>query len=260
MYWYCGRLTDATQLALPVDEPGLLFGATLFSTLRVCGGRPVAWQEHRARLQTSVAALGWQQPNWTQVEGGVSALAERYPVLRVTLFPDGCEWITGRSLPSALSVWQQEGVRALVVSGWERSLPGHKTGNYLACWQARRQARAYDAQEAILTDTAGAWLETSTGNLWGWRAGTWLTPPVEEGILPGIARSQLLAALKARERSVAQLPWTPELVTEFEMLAYCNCIVGVVPLSEVRWPTGQTRRFAVDRPALRALQRLQAGC
>ena len=46
----------------------------------------------------------------------------------------------------------------------------HKTGNYLACWLAKNAgAKKVGAQEAILTSDQGEWLETSTGNLWGWK-------------------------------------------------------------------------------------------
>ncbi len=255
MYWYDGELANATQLTLPIDEPGLLFGATTFSTLRAIEGQPLAWEAHRARLQATVTALGWQPPQWAQLERGVSEMAARYPVLRVTLFPNGCEWIVGRALPLDLARWQQEGAIALVITGLARSLPAHKTGNYLACWQARRAALAVGAQEAILTDAAGNWLETSTGNLWGWRTGTWLTPPVEAGILPGIARAQLLHRLGAQGRPALVSSWTPTLVAQLEAVAYCNCVVGVVPLREVRWPTGQTARYDAATPAIAELQK-----
>ena len=260
MYWYDGELCKATQLALPVSEPGLLFGATVFTTLRSRGGRPVVWEAHRDRLERSAIALGWQLPDWGRVERGLQELAALYPAVRVTLFPDGREWIIGRALPANLTSWQSEGVRALVVDDLARSLPAHKTGNYLACWQARRQARQRQAEEAILADAKGAWLETSTGNLWGWRQGTWLTPPLTAGILPGIARSRLWQALKAAGKSPATPVWDADLIAQFEAIAYCNCLVGVVPLREAIWPTGKTQAFAVNCPALRELQQQLPEC
>jgi 4-amino-4-deoxychorismate lyase len=41
---------------------------------------------------------------------------------------------------------------------------------------AKANAQKLNTQEAILVDAAGNWLETSTGNLWGWRDGSWWTP------------------------------------------------------------------------------------
>lgn len=255
MYWYDGEPIDSRQLTLAVDEPGLLFGATVFTTLRSRAGQPVAWSAHRDRLAGSIADLGWQFPDWDRVEEGAREIARCNPVVRVTLFPDGREWILGRSLPADLERWQQEGVRAWVVPDLARSLPAHKTGNYLACWQARALARQHDAQEAILTDAAGAWLETSTGNLWGWSQGTWLTPPLTAGILPGIARSQIWQAFAAQGRAIATPIWDAELVARLEAIAYCNCVVGAVPLREIHWPTGEVRTLAIEAPALEDLQR-----
>ena len=54
------------------------------------------------------------------------------------------------------------------------------------------------AKEAILVDESGNWLETSTGNLWGWHDGIWYTPHLDNRILPGIVRSHLLNWLKSQ--------------------------------------------------------------
>ncbi|MEB3151575.1 MAG: 4-amino-4-deoxychorismate lyase, partial [Sphaerospermopsis sp.] len=35
MYWYCGKLIESKTLELNINDPGLLFGATVFTTLRV---------------------------------------------------------------------------------------------------------------------------------------------------------------------------------------------------------------------------------
>ncbi|MEO0949224.1 MAG: aminotransferase class IV [Cyanobacteria bacterium J06641_5] len=260
MYWYGGELIDATQLTLSVDEPGLLFGATVFTTLRSRGGQPVVWEAHRDRLNDSVRDLGWQLPDWERVESGLQEIAKLYPVVRVTLFPDGREWILGRSLPADLAIWQRDGARVIVLPNVARSLPAHKTGNYLACWQVRAQARQQHAQEAIFTDASGAWLETSTGNLWGLHRGTWLTPPLAAGILPGIARSRLWETLIATGNIPATPFWDAELVAQLDAIAYSNCIVGVVPLREVRWPTGEKRVLSVDCQALRHLQQQLPEC
>jgi len=260
LYWYGGELLDATQLSLPIDEPGLLFGATVFTTLRSRAGQPVAWKAHRSRLSNSVRELCWQLPDWERLECGLREIARRYPVARVTLFPDGREWILGRSLPVDLGSWQRDGVKVVVVPNLRRSLPTHKTGNYLACWQARTQARQQHAQEAILTDATGNWLETSTGNLWGLHRGAWLTPPLAAGILPGIARSRLWEALAASKNAPATPTWSAELVAQLDAIAYSNCVVGVVPLREIIWPAGTRQPITVGCQPLRDLQRQLSEC
>ena len=153
------------------------------------------------------------------------------PVLRVTLFPDGQELILGRSLPEDLLRRQQQGIAVWIAdASYRRSLPAHKTGNYLACRQILQLAKAQGAEEAVLINSQGHWLETSTGSLWGWAHNTWWTPPLTGSILPGIMRSQLLQRLRQQGSSVCQQPWTPNVTRQFEALAYSNAVISWLPI------------------------------
>lgn len=197
------------------------------------------WQGHCDRLKSSLQAFGWSLPNWYQLRQGAKLMMAHFPVLRITIFPDGREWIIGRLLPPSLTDKQQHGVKAYIGNcELSRSLPTHKTGNYLSAWLSKVDAYKYNAQEAILVGSQGDWLETTTGNLWGWGNGTWWTPPLSAGILPGIMRSQLLNWLKASEQPVKEEPLTPKLIRSLEALAYSNCVVEIIPLREVIQATG----------------------
>lgn len=239
LFWYSGQLIQGNTLELAIDDPGLLYGAMVFTTLRVYHGsldNPLThWLQHGDRLKSSLQTFGWQSPDWTRLREGAEVLCTSYPVLRIVIFPDGREWITGRFLPADLTERQQQGVSAWLADAPEfcRALPAHKTGNYLAAWLALQKAQQLGAKEAILVDGAGRWLETSTGNLWGWKDGGWWTPPLDVGILPGVARSQLIAWLKERGTTVRESPWDRQLVKEFEAIAYTNSVVEVVPIHTV---------------------------
>lgn len=238
-FWYDGELHSGNTLTLEITDPALLYGATVFTTLRVYDRTiehpRTGWEEHCDRLCTSIQDFGWCEPDWERLYRGLRTLSQIYPVLRVAIFPDGREWITGRSLPSDLTQRQQQGITAWLADEpkFHRSLAAWKTGNYLSPWLALQAGRKYAAQEAILTDDVGNWLETSTGNLWGWQDGCWYTPPLEAGILPGLMRSRLLTSLKFQQQSVLEVPWTPEMVREFEAIAYTNSVVEIVPIHTV---------------------------
>ena len=238
-HWYDGKeKSQATSLNLTANEPGLRFGATVFTTLRVYDGsldhRLTQWQAHCDRLRHSIQQFSWQEPDWGQIRQGAETLKDIYPVLRITIFPDGKEWITGRELPPNLQASQQKGVTAWVAeASYQRSLPHHKTGNYLACWLALQAAQQQGAVEAILVNIQDEWLETSTGNLWGWRDDCWWTPPLSAGILPGTVRSRLIQHLQAQQIRIQEAPWTPKLRQGFEAIAYSNSAVEVIPLRTI---------------------------
>jgi branched-subunit amino acid aminotransferase/4-amino-4-deoxychorismate lyase len=230
-YWWTGQLHVGNTLDLSIDDPGFIYGATVFTTLRIYHQNPqhplTALEAHLKRLEIQVDALGWEAPSWEQVNLAVHALAPNYPVLRITLLPDGRELVTGRALPPDLEQNQQQGVVLLALEGG-RSWPHLKTGNYLVSFQAFRKAEAQGAQEAILMQE-GTWLETSRGNLWAWDGSQYLTPP-EEGCLAGIFRQQLLSRLAHLEIPYAVVPFTPERQRSFQAVGYGNSVVELLPV------------------------------
>lgn len=265
MFWYNGQRMDGSTLEIAIDDPGLLYGATVFTTLRVYQQslhHPLThWDRHCSRLLSSLQTFGWSLPDWQRLREGAQTLSASYPVLRITIFPDGREWITGRFLPPDLAQRQQQGITAWLADAsvsqlnlieidrgdkgekveytkatsyeYQRSLPTHKTGNYLSAWLAQQAARRMGATEAILSDAHGNWLETSTGNLWGWQEGCWWTPSLDAGILPGVARSQLIDWLQLHDCKVQEATWDTNRVLQFEAIAYTNSVVEIIPIHTV---------------------------
>ena len=258
-FWYNGALfEDDAEAPAFVGDEGLRFGASVFTTARVydasLSDSRTQWIDHCDRLTHSLRAFRWPSPNWADIEQGCWHLKNRYPVLRITIFPDGREWITGRQLPVNLAQDQKNGVICWVAPAeYARSLPTHKTGNYLACWLARQQAQAHEAHEAILTSPGGEWLETATGNLWGWANGKWFTP-ITRSCLPGIMRSRLQQVLMESGQTVGTQAWNTEQVMRFEAIAYSNCAVQLLPIRTIL--NGTTKlEYDPNHDAIRTLQR-----
>ncbi len=261
MFWYNGELIEGEILPLNINDPGLLYGATIFTTLRVYQAsldHPLThWNSHCDRLHQSIQQLGWTAPNWQHIKSESEQLLQHYPVLRITIFSDGREWITGRFLPADLAENQAQGVLGWVANDslFQRSLATHKTGNYLGAWLALQQARQLAAHEAILIDNQGNWLETSTGNLWGWKANCWWTPSLREEILPGIARSHLFNGLKSQGLKVQENQWTGDFIADLEIIAYSNSVVEVIPFSKILHLKHELN-YDPCHPALKQLRRL----
>jgi 4-amino-4-deoxychorismate lyase len=235
MYWYNGKSFDSQTIELNIDDPGLLYGATVFTTLRTDNSNSTL-KLHYQRLRSSIIDLDWLEPKWANIDRAYAYLAPHFPVLRITIFPDGRELITGRELPPQLTNWQTEGVTVNIAHrDYIRSIPQHKTGNYLAPWLALKQARTQNIQETILINDRGDWLETSTGNLWGYRDGCWHTPPLTAGILPGIEREEIIDRL---HRQVVEIEWAQEWVKTLESIAYSNSVIHLIPIHTVITPAG----------------------
>lgn len=259
-YWYTGQWFDQDQISLNTFDPSFIFGATIFTTLRVFNHSledpRTRWEKHGDRLRNAVKNIHWAEPDWERITTGATKVAEHYPVVRITLLSDGRELILGRQLPDDLAEKQQDGIAAWVAADslYQRPQAAFKTGNYLGAWQALQQAIQRGAGEAILISTTGEWLETATGNLWGFAAGKFYTPPLGN-ILSGVMRSHLIQQLEKSNVPVLETPWDRALIQNLEAIAYSNSVVGVIPFTEILGADLQ-RNVKPDHSALRQLQQL----
>ncbi|MBL1210888.1 aminotransferase class IV [Geminocystis sp. GBBB08] len=237
MFYYDGELQENNHIQLDINNYDWLYGATVFTTLRVYHkslNYPLTnWQNHCDRLKSSITEFEWIMPDWERIVRESKYLLNYFSVLRITIFPDGKELIMGRELPLNLEEKQEKGIQGLVCldSKIKRSLALHKTGNYLAPYLALQQAKNQDYDEAILTDINNNWLETSTGNLWGYKQGIWFTPDLDTGILPGIVRSMII---KNANFPIKINHWTSEFVEDLEAIAYSNSVVEIISFSKIK--------------------------
>jgi branched-chain amino acid aminotransferase len=67
---------------------------------------------------------------------------------------------------------------------------------------ARREAVERGADDAIMLNTQDHVACATVGNVFFRMAGVWVTPPIADGILPGLARRRFLAELGAIESSM----------------------------------------------------------
>jgi para-aminobenzoate synthetase/4-amino-4-deoxychorismate lyase len=105
----------------------------------------------------------------------------------------------------------------------------HKTSNRNTyTLRARRHPHADDV---VLVNERGQVTETSTANLAAHLDGTWWTPPLDAGCLPGIERGRLVELGQLRER-----PLTPQDLRRAKALAVLNSLRGWRPALLISGP------------------------
>ncbi len=214
--WLNGAQLAAHQARIDPADRGFTLGDGVFETLRAITGVPEYADQHLERLRHGARVLGIDIPYTDTVlldaltgiaDGADCALrltATRGPMARGVL-PVGpsCTTvlITASPLPAVLPP-----ARVMIARGTlrnERSpLSRIKSLNYLDSIIARREAHAAGYDDALLLNTRGTLAEASAANIFLLCNGRWVTPPVEDGALPGLARARLLARGVAVEASV----------------------------------------------------------
>lgn len=208
-----GEILPLEQATVSVLDRGLLYGDTVFETLRTYGGRPFLLDRHVQRLERSAATTGIAVPLSAadierEVRAALQAAGNDESYIRVTL--------TRGAGPPGLDPSRATGPRRIVLvtplgppaadvsTGLEAvtfatgriasmsSTRGAKTGNYLESIMAVRAAREQGADDALLLDAEGRVIQGASSNVFFVEEGRLVTPPVEAGILAGITRGVVL--------------------------------------------------------------------
>ena len=254
--WLNGRLVRGEEAALPVWDRGARDGGALFETLRVYSGKPFAWEQHLERLVISAAELGFPVPPAPlmlreAVDQVLAAEKLADAVVRITVtrgVPGGRPvrtgaWVEAESLASRL--WagarrrdRDPGGGARLVLSQQPFSPGwlgrHKTTSRLAWDLAREEARAADADEALLVSPAGHVLEGAASNVFAVRADdVVVTPPLEADVLPGVTRAFVLALCEQLGIEVREVPLPLEVMSLADEVFLTNSVQEVLPVTEL---------------------------
>ncbi|MCP9780941.1 MULTISPECIES: aminotransferase class IV [Cyanobium] len=207
-----GRWGTPQTLTLPISDRGLQLADGLFETLLVEAGHAWLLEEHLGRWQSSAALLGLPPPPGAATVQPLIAAAIERSGIGTALGSSGAlrlNWSRGSGArgidpPSncSPSFWLQlsaikpcfEPVRVIVSATETRSatslLSRCKSFAYGASIQARRQALEAGADDALLASSAGGLCCGTSANLLVWRGGSWITPPLSSGCLPGVMRQR----------------------------------------------------------------------
>lgn len=247
-----GRFVDAEQAKLACNDGTVLFGDSLFETLKAQEGHIQFLDQHLDRLELAARLLNFPCDR-PALRSALLETAARLTApmarLRLTLSRGP---MAGLALPAAESGHffinaapyqepdsseRQQGVVCVFAPNRRVNplshLPQLKRGNYADCLYAADYARRKGAREALFQTEDGQVLEGATSNLFIIKNDTLLTPPAGELVLAGIIRRQVLLTaqglgLPAKERPVT----VDELFTADEAFL-TNSLFGLLPIAQI---------------------------
>lgn len=215
---------------LDLARSGARFGEGCFETLRLQAGRPWRLAQHLARLAEGCAFLGLPEP---PPETELSAFLAQHRigrelpqgVLRL-LAVDGTLRVWAESAPAPVGQPLSIGISAEVTRFSESPLNRFKTLSYLENRLLQREAAARGLFEVIALNEWERLTDGGRCSLFLQLEGRWVTPPVSEGALPGIAREALLEAGWAEVRSLRR-----EAFDSAERAVLVNALRGAMPVA-----------------------------
>lgn len=254
------RRVDAID---PCDR-GLAYGDGVFETILVHVGKPVWWDGHLSRLRSGCEVLGIDCPDPIFLRHEVDALVgdSRRGVLKLVVTRGVGE--RGYALPTTaiptvlmtLSTAPPAPPNDGLNLRWcetplsiQPRLAGIKHLNRLEQVVARAEWDGANPQEpaiheGLMCDTSGRVVCATSANLFAFRDGRWITPPVIDSGIAGVCRRWILDHVAgAAERELTRVE-----VESADSLVLCNAVRGILPVVAL----GSRRWFA--RPDASALR------
>lgn len=241
-----GAFLPSGQARIPVEDGALLYGRGAFETFRARRGTVYLLERHYARLKASAEAVGIPVPlTLPELRAAVQELTERCGLedarvrLTLTAGPEGrgpCLFILAWPATDYPEQVYKEGISALVARARRNEtspLCRVKTLNYLDNLLAREEARRRGAQEAIFLNTRGLLADGSATSLFVVREDGLLTPPVEDGALPGVTRSAVMDLARAADIDIREASLTLEDLQSAQEAFLTNAVGGVMPLTSI---------------------------
>ena len=237
--YFNGEFVPVDGARIPASDQAVTFGRGVYETYRARNGSVFLLDGHVARLREGASVVGIKiPPGISHLAEIVRDLTDRCGIedarvrLTLTAGPAGEEpslLIQARPATDHPAAMYERGMAA-IVSGVRRNetspLSRVKSLNCLDSVMSREQAVKVGADTGLLLNTHGNVAEASTANVFIVRGGAILTPPVEDGALPGVTRSFVL-----QEASEATLTLNDVLSADEVFLT--GAVMGIMPLVRV---------------------------
>ena len=250
-----GTLVENTANSL-IENRGFLFGDAVFETCKIVNNRVLFLEDHYFRLMSSMRILRMEIPMHFTMEfleeeflNLVKANAmENSARVRMTVFRNH----GGFYLPETNEISYL--IQSTELKSTEYSMDGksyevdlfkdfYVTKQLLSTIKSTNKAvhitgsifaNENGLQNCLLLNDAKNVIEALNGNVFMFKDGKLITPPVSEGCLNGIMRKQLLSLAKKMDVEVQEAPISPFDLQKAEELFVTNVISGIQSITKYR--------------------------
>lgn len=242
-----------SEVVLSAKDRGFLYGDGLFETVRIHRGRPFLWDWHFERFEGGAWFLRIRIPHNSErlCEVGVGlALRNRMPesVLRLALSRGSGERgysISGSEVPMLVATLHPlpslEGkpldrLRLVVSSARvaERDpLCRFKTANKLLSVVAKMAAADAGVDDALILNSEGNVVESSSANVFWVEEKQVFTPPLEDGVLPGVTRRLVFKLCEQHDIPLTEISATPAHLKKVESIFLTSSVQGIAQANQL---------------------------
>jgi len=243
------EIVDSAEAKISCSDAGFLYGAGLFETMRAANGIVFALDEHLNRLFTSAEKLniklrGDRKFFADRVYALLNANELKQARIRITATsgamglenPEPTLLITATDFETYPKEYYEKGILAVLNSYRQNPadvLSGHKSTSYFARISALAMAHQKRAAEAIWFTVDGRLAEGCVSNVFLVKNSVLLTPSLNAGILPGIARRTVLKLAQDNSIKAEEKDLSINDLLDADEIFLTNVIMQVLPVIAV---------------------------
>lgn len=251
--WLNGELVEEKEARISVFDRAYLYGEGIFETLKAYGGKPAFAGRHYRRLRSNCEKLGLPLPlNEKEFAEALAQTAAanhlKEAAVRITVSTVGASFgvkrpekapsnVTVFAAPVAIDpIFFETGVRVKCLTTFSNdplATAGIKSTSYLTKMLARAEADKEGVYETLLRNEKGFWVEGNRTNFFIVLDGAIVTPPLFDGLLPGITREVILEILEKEKIPFREDHVTSEMLGKAGEIFLTGSTSEVMPVCEV---------------------------
>jgi len=242
-----GDLLEEKDAKVSIFDSGFLLGDGLFETMRAYNGTIFALDSHLDRLMGAARVLELRNlPGKPELADACKQTVKTNDLSEARVRLTVTRGLPEKSIPTVVVTavpfegyseeLYEDGMSAITLPGYRCSnslLSAIKSISYLGSILARREAVASNSDEALLINEHGRITEGSFTNIFAVKEGELYTPPIKEGLLPGITREFVIEIASKAGYRIHQHTMPVAKIFDFDELFLTNSLMEVMPLTNV---------------------------
>lgn len=248
------KIVPESDALISVFDRSYLYGEGIFETLRSYGGHVAFADLHYERLKKNCKRLNIdvsldKHSFEKAILKTINANDLKDAYIRVTVSPVGASYglAKPKKMTTNFSIFcnefkgrpkelYQKGAKVIIV----RDIPSDppfmadlKSTNYLNKIMARDEIIEKKADEGVFCTPQGKILEGSASNIFIVKKGRLYTPPISEGILPGITRSLVLNLAESVGLKTSEAPININELRDCDEVFLTGSTAEILPVKEL---------------------------
>lgn len=246
-----GKILNAEQAAIAIDNRTFRYGIGLFETLLVINKEVQQLSAHWSRLQQGLQILGFKTPSFFNEKSLLEAIQtllsknkhHQHARVRIQFFANAggiletqhttCNYlIETYAIDPTICELNENGLEVGLHTLYKKEidpLSPYKINGRICYAMAAQEAKEKKWNDALVLNSHGNIIESSISNIFWVKNKEIFTPPVSEGCIAGIMRAHWIAVLKEKGIPVIEMPLIKELLLQADEVFLTNSI------RKIRW-------------------------